>query len=173
MLALRRDLLIFFRDLSALDRIVRLNMTDFSQYEAIILKRATVFVVICVMLFIVCCVGIVLVKKWAKDSQERDDKISYRILLVICLAFAVLSAGLVVGTIHAANYDIQNQAYVVYEGEFEVVNTKSGANVFITPRKIIQLEWLEWGGCYVEDGFYNGKVLYSEKTRIVFEVEFD
>jgi len=148
-------------------------MTDFSQYDAVIQRRATVFVVLLVALLAFCCFGIVFIKKSSKDSQARADKISDRVILFTGIVLAILSVMLMIGTVYASNYDIKNQAYLVYEGEFEIVNTKSGANVFITPRKIIQLEWLEWGNCDVDDGFYNGKILYSEKTRIVFEVDFD
>ena len=144
-------------------------MSDFSQYEAVIKRNSTVTIVLCAVLLLISCIGIFLIKKYAKDAETKDDRICNRIFLVLAIACVIMSVVFIVNTVYATNYDIKNQAYLVYEGEFEIVRTKSGANVFLAPKNMFK--WLEWSNSYVEDGIYNGKIIYSEKTKIVFQLE--
>jgi amino acid transporter len=145
-------------------------MSDFSQYEAVIKRNSTVTIVVFAMLLLISCIGIFLIKKYAKDAETKDDRISDRIILVLAIACAIMSVVFIVNTAYATNYDIKNQAYIVYEGEFEIVRTKSGANVFLAPKNMFK--WLEWANPYGEDGIHSGKIVYSEKTKIVFQLEF-
>ena len=80
-----------------------------------------------------------------------------------------MSVVLYLGTLYAANYDIQNRAYITYEGELEIVNIKKSdeANVFIYNGRKIRLEKYN---CNFENGVYTGRVVYSEKTKIAFEI---
>ncbi|MBR3893624.1 MAG: hypothetical protein IKJ35_00595 [Clostridia bacterium] len=145
-------------------------MMDYSQYEEIINRKATVFLVIIALLFIVCAVLIWMIIREFKEPKTKDARIADRIWLVLSSVIACLSVVFFMATVYARNYDIRNQAYLTYEGKIEIVNKKSGANVFIFNDKRKMLDAVR---CDVEDGIYTGRVIYSQKTKIAFEIVLD
>lgn len=146
-------------------------MADYSRYEEIIRRSSTLFLVLLTCLFILGAVGVFLsIKiKYSKDNGIKDKKEASRVMLVISVIGVCMSVVLYLGTLYAANYDIQNQAYITYEGELEIVNIKKfdEANVFIYSGRKIRLEKYN---CNFENGVYTGRVVYSEKTKIAFEI---
>lgn len=145
---------------------------DYTRYDEIVSRHTTVFLVLLGMLFVVCAVGIVLAIVWLRDSDHRskDERISDRILLIVFSIAILMPLVLFPLTIHAKQYDIQNQAYLTYEGEFEVVRVKAGANIFIYNEKGRKIQ-LDKNSCNLEEGTYMGSVVYSQKTRIAFELD--
>lgn len=145
---------------------------DYSRYDEIVRREANVFLVLLVMFFAVCVVGIVLSIVWLRDSDNRskDERISDRIMLIVFSIAILMPLVLFPLTIHAKQYDIQNQAYLTYEGEFEVVRVKAGANVFIYNEKGRRIQ-LDKNSCNLEEGTYMGSVVYSQKTKIAFKLD--
>ena len=141
-------------------------MVDYSSYEKVISRVTTVMMVLVAVLFVVAVIGIFLFGK-AEEKESRNDKIGRRVALAIFIITACASLCFFFATVYARNYDINNQAYVTYEGEFKVVFNKSKANVFIYTPQRIQLSDLQGR---LEEGLYTGRIVYSEKTRIVFEM---
>ena len=148
-------------------------MADYSRYEEIIRRSSTLFLVLLTCLFILGAVGVFLsIKiKYSKDNGIKDKKEASRVMLVISVIGVCMSVVLYLGTLYAANYDIQNQAYMTYEGELEIVNNEKHdeANVFIYNHNGRKIR-LEKYNCNFEDGTYTGRVIYSEKTKIAFEI---
>ena len=144
-------------------------MADYSRYEEIIRRSSTLFLVLLTCLFILGAVGVFLMIRYSKDNETKDERITTRIILVLSIIAACMSVAFYVNTLYAANYDIQNQAYITYEGELEIVNIKKSdeANVFIYNGRKIRLEKYN---CNFENGVYTGRVVYSEKTKIAFEI---
>lgn len=145
---------------------------DYTRYDEIVSRHTTVFLVLLGMLFVVCAVGIVLAIVWLRNSDHRskDERISDRIMLIVFSISILMPLVLFPLTIHAKQYDIQNQAYLTYEGEFEVVRVKAGANIFIYNEKGRKIQ-LDKNSCNLEEGTYMGSVVYSQKTRIAFELD--
>ena len=145
---------------------------DYSRYDEIVRREANVFLVLLVLFFAVCVVGIVLSIVWLRDSDNRskDERISDRIMLIVFSIAVLMPLVLFPLTIHAKQYDIQNQAYLTYEGEFEVVRKKAGANVFIYNEKGRKIQ-LDKNSCNLEGGIYIGSVVYSQKTKIAFKLD--
>lgn len=145
---------------------------DYTRYDEIVSRHTTVFLVLLGMLFVVCAVGIVLAIVWLRNSDHRskDERISDRIMLIVFSISILMPLVLFPLTIHAKQYDIQNQAYLTYEGEFEVVRVKAGANIFIYNEKGRKIQ-LDKNSCNLEEGTYVGSVVYSQKTRIAFELD--
>ena len=142
-------------------------MVDYTSYEKIITRVTTVMMVIVAILFVVAIIGAFMFRK-TEEHERRSDRIARLIVFVFCILTACGAAGFFFATAYARKYDINNQAYVTYEGEFMVafVNA-SQANVFIyTPRRIRLTDL----NCDLEEGTYTGRIVYSEKTRIVFEM---
>ena len=148
-------------------------MADYSRYEEIIRRSSTLFLVLLTCLFILGAVGVFLsIKiKYSKDNGIKDKKEASRVMLVISVIGVCMSVVLYLGTLYAANYDIQNQAYMTYEGELEIVNNEKHdeANVFIYNHNGRKIR-LEKYNCNFENGVYTGRVVYSEKTKIAFEI---
>ena len=144
-------------------------MADYSRYEEIIRRSSTLFLVLLTCLFILGAVGVFLMIRYSKDNETKDERITTRIIFILSIIAACMSVVLYLGTLYAANYDIQNRAYITYEGELEIVNIKKSdeANVFIYNGRKIRLEKYN---CNFENGVYTGRVVYSEKTKIAFEI---
>ena len=146
---------------------------DYSRYDEIVRHKTNVFLVLLAMLFVVCVVGIVLAIVWLKNPIDRskDERISDRIMLIVLSIAILLPLVMFPLTVHARQYDIQNQAYLTYEGEFEVVQVKgNSSNVFIYNEKGRKIQ-LTKNSCNLEEGIYMGSVVYSQKTKIAFELD--
>ena len=144
-------------------------MVDYTSYERIITRVTTLMMVLVAILFVVAIIGAFMFRK-AEEHERRSDRIGRLIVFVFCILTACGAACFFFATVYARNYDINNQAYVTYEGEFMVVSNKSKTNVFIyTPRRIRLTDL----NCDLEEGTYTGRIVYSEKTRIVFEMTVD
>lgn len=102
--------------------------------------------------------------------KNRDDKAFLIIGLVLTIGVIVGTIILVGDTVSDAIYDVRNHAYIMVEGEFEVVDdekTPSRACSIILPDGTR----LDTNVHVMEDGKYSGYVVYAERTKKVLCVK--
>jgi hypothetical protein len=102
--------------------------------------------------------------------KNRDDKAFLVIGLILIIGVIVGTIILVGNTVSDAIYDVKKHAYIMVEGEFEVVDdekTPSRACSIILPDGTR----LDTNVYVMEDGKYSGYVVYAEKTKKVLHVE--
>ena len=109
-------------------------------------------------------------KNKKKAKHERMDTV-LSFILVLCIIAGALTAIV----IHTVPYilDVQENAYITYEGDFAV------ENVYDRRAKFMPL--ISFGGekhqtqftlkdsLYLEDGFHNGRVIYSQRSHVIVE----
>lgn len=99
-------------------------------------------------------------KRWRRKMDMLDF-----IPLAMCLVCII--AGSV--SVWRYNYDIKNQAYIVYEGKFTFMPTGSGDIIFIPDRSGVKLEIAKGDWRLINDGVYSGTVIYSERSKVVVD----
>ena len=115
------------------------------------------------------------IKKNPKKAKHEliDSVLSF--ILVLCIIAGALTAIV----IHTVPYilDVRGNAYVTYDGDFAV------ENVYDRRAKFMPL--ISFGGekhqtqftlkdsLYLEDGFHNGRVIYSQRSRVIVEWHCD
>lgn len=109
-------------------------------------------------------------KNHKRAKHERLDTI-LSFILVLCLIAGALTAIV----IHTLPYilDVRENAYIVYEGDFAV------ENVYDRRAKFMPL--ISFGGekhqtqfklkdnLYLEDGSHSGRIIYSQRSRVIVE----
>ncbi len=86
----------------------------------------------------------------------------------MAVLIALLFLGKGVTLVYQTTYDVNHQAYIVYEGTFEVDNKKNADWLTFTHNG--ETLTLCWEGNDLSDGKYDGKILYGEKTGIILQV---
>lgn len=140
---------------------------DYSLYENIITKKLIYYSTLSViaMIFSIVCL-IYLVKKM------RDEKALFCFLMIL-LCFSIVGSVVLGGkTIYSSIYDIKNQAYICYEGEFLIDTDVETRNGTCTTR-LGDGTKLETDAYQYLAGTYTGKVIYGEKTKIVLDIQPD
>ena len=109
-------------------------------------------------------------KNQKRAKHERLDTI-LSFILVLCLIAGALTAIV----IHTLPYilDVRENAYIVYEGDFAVENVddlraKSKPLLSFGGEKH-QTQFTLKDSLYLEDGFHNGRVIYSQRSRVIVE----
>ncbi|MBR3894161.1 MAG: hypothetical protein IKJ35_03325 [Clostridia bacterium] len=137
-------------------------MNHFAAYEKILTRSCMMIVGICIFVIAIIAIAYPFVKK----QYERNEQ---KIVALICGLF-VLGA-LIIGGYTAYNTisDIQKQSYIVYSGTF--VSDKDGTgkvHIVDSSGKKITLSVASYTMPF---GTYSGKIVYSEKTKIVLEYQ--
>lgn len=140
---------------------------DFSMYEAQLTRRMWLYGIFCAVFAVgfIICIFVLLHNASSKTEKDLEEKAYNWILLA--LGFAGLVGCLLLGgtTVWECKYDIDNQAYIVWEGDFFVYQdgpTKS--RWYLSDDEETKLEGVDLG-----EGRYTGKVIYAEISRIVLE----
>ena len=109
-------------------------------------------------------------KNQKRAKHERWDTI-LSFILVLCLIAGALTAIV----IHTLPYilDVRENAYIIYEGDFAVENVddlraKSKPLLSFGGEKH-QTQFTLKDSLYLEDGFHNGRVIYSQRSRVIVE----
>ena len=109
-------------------------------------------------------------KNQKRAKHERLDTI-LSFILVLCLIAGALTAIV----IHTLPYilDVRENAYIIYEGDFAVENVddlraKSKPLLSFGGEKH-QTQFTLKDSLYLEDGFHNGRVIYSQRSRVIVE----
>ena len=137
---------------------------DYSAYEKAITCRMTYFIIIGAVVFIG---GIICIIYMCRNI--RSEKIKFSILLALA-CFAVVGSGILTGdVVYSSVYDIKNQAYCTYEGQFRVdtdVETRSGTCTLY----LGDGTKLETDAYILSAGEHEGRVVYGLKTKIVLDI---
>lgn len=103
-------------------------------------------------------------------KDDKEEKGQFIILIALCLAVILGTLILVGNTVADLISDIRNRSYVTVEGEFTVVDdekTPTRACSIILPNGIR----LNTTVYIMEDGKYNGCIVYSERSEKILCVE--
>lgn len=145
---------------------------DYVQYEELLrpfmLLSGWVFGIGAVIFAVVfSCLTIKLLRK-PKRWRRKMDILDF-IPLAMCLVCII--AGSV--SVWRYNYDIKNQAYVVYEGTFTFKNSGKVDTIFIPDRNGLKLDIGKGDERLIDDGIYSGTVVYSERSKVVVDCIVD
>lgn len=145
---------------------------DYVQYEELLRPRMLllgwIFGILAVGLAVIfLCATIKLLRK-PKRWRRKMDIFDF-IPLALCL-FSLIMGSV---TVSQYNYDIKNQAYIVYEGKFTFMPTGSGDIIFIPDRSGVKLEIAKGDWRLIDDGIYSGTVVYSERSKVVVDCIVD
>ena len=109
-----------------------------------------------------------------KAKHERMDTV-LSFMLVLCIIAGALTAIV----IHTAPYilDVQENAYVTYEGDFAVENlddlrAKSKPLISFGGEKH-QTQFKLKDHLYLEDGSHSGRIIYSQRSHVIVEWHCD
>ena len=138
-------------------------MKSFEAYDAILTRHCWTMVLI----GLVAIAAIIAIYFWIRKTIDNKKGLTeYAIILgVLLLGVLVFEIYTICTTVH----DVQNDAYVVYEGTYETGESKR-SHVYITDtngkRKTLS------------DAFYSlpnethrGRIVYSEKTKLVVDYQ--
>ena len=109
-------------------------------------------------------------KNHKRAKHERLDTI-LSFILVLCIIAGALTAIV----IHTVPYilDVQENAYITYEGDFAVENVddlRAGSKPLLSfGGEKHQTQFTLKDSLYLEDGFHNGRVIYSQRSRVIVE----
>lgn len=154
-------------------------MIPVEQYNSILSVHIGVMVFFFVLLLllggIITAIFIPQIKKSKKKSRhERMDTV-LSFMLVLCIIAGALTAIV----IHTAPYilDVRENAYVTYEGDFAVENVddlraKSKPLISFGDEKH-QTQFKLKDNLYLEDGFHNGRIIYSQRSHVIVEWHCD
>ncbi|MBR2861298.1 MAG: hypothetical protein IKB86_05625 [Clostridia bacterium] len=106
-------------------------------------------------------------KIYYKFAQTGSDILLFVSVAIATIMLFYISIVTPIKT-YQSIYDLQNKAFVVYEGTFYCENTKSGSFITLPDKTKITLgEQLPGTSKIFNDRFYaKGKILYCEKSRI-------
>ena len=136
-------------------------MKSFEDYDAILTRHCWTMVLI----VLVAIAAIIAIYFWIKKTIDNKKELTeYAIILgVLLLCVLVFEIYTICTTVH----DLQNDAYVVYEGTYE---TGKHAKVYITDangkRKTLS-DYLY----PISEGTRRGRIVYSEKAKIVVDYQ--
>ena len=140
---------------------------DYTAYNQDLRGHMWFFIVIGVIGVGVCAALLGLGLKDLK-GKGKQDRVSAMVKIAAAALFAALFLGKSVTTVYQTAYDINHQAYITYEGTFDV---KSGKNVdFLTFTHGEDTLTLQWEGNDLTSGTYNGRILFAEKSGVVLQV---
>ena len=133
---------------------------DFSVYDKILVRSVIGICTICIVVCIVSFIGVI----YATRKLVKTDAV----ICIIGLSFAII--GIVVFSmikIPQYVYDIKNDAYIIYTGEYSIVsNGRSDILVYIE-NDSIRLE----SNAGLDEGQYIGTVIYSERSKIALDIQ--
>lgn len=133
---------------------------DFSMYDKILIRSVIGIFIVCIVLCIISIMGIIYV-------IHNLDKIS----VIICV---ILLSGVIVGiivfsaiTIPQYVYDIKNNAYITYSGEYNIVSNGRSDILIYIENNSIRLE----SNAGFDEGEYAGTIVYSERSKRAFDIQ--
>ena len=134
-------------------------MMDYSVYDKILIRSVIGVCIICIILCIVSVIGIIYAVRKLDKKDVIICLIGLSIAIVGTLVFSVIKIPQYV-------YDIKNNAYITYTGEYNIVsNGRSDILVYIENNSI-RLE----SNAGLDEGKYIGTIIYSERSKIAFDI---
>ena len=154
-------------------------MTDFSIYDQKLWQNMWVAVVACAV--VVTILTVVLIKEWVglkkpAGKSDRKEKIIWAVTTPILILFMIVLIVQAADTVYCTNYDVRNQAYILYRGEYKVSYTWDGTKCLtfteegVTRRFVLHNERNEFTDVWtIPAGTYSGEILYSDKTELIWD----
>ncbi len=136
-------------------------MKSFEAYDAILTRHCWTMVLIG-LVAIAAIIAIYFGIRKAIDNKKELNEFAI-ILGVLLLGVLVFETYTICTTVH----DVKTDAYVVYEGTYE---TAKDAKVYITDANG-KRKTLSDGFYSLPDGTHRGRIVYSEKTKIVVDYQ--
>ncbi len=146
-------------------------MPDHTRYAELLESEISFRTGIGIALFFLLVIWTVCILTGWIRTADKKDKIMY---LVVLVSFFALVFGVLGYDIRQHRMDIDEQAYVVYEGEFtcrqaRVGRSNYGAKIYLT----VDGEELDLTvkSTELDYGAYIGRVVYSERTEKLLEFQ--
>ena len=131
-----------------------------SLYDKVLLKYMLTFSVIAFVFLMIAIVGAVIAFRYLDKEAKIVMSIMLSIFLIVVSFFCFRNFPKYI-------YDIKNNAYITYTGDFKVENKYTkGSAVFVYIDNDTQLE--SYSG--LPAGNYTGTVVYSERSAIALEI---
>ena len=148
---------------------------DYSMYEAILTRRMWLYGGICVLFAIGLLVCLLLIAhtgsyKSTDCSPRRrlEERIAQWTMYVLVFAGLVVCIWLGGSTVWKCSKDIKHQSYIVWEGEFTVIQDGPTKSIWYLPDETgVKLE-----GEALCKGRYSGTVVYAEHSGLILEYHF-
>ena len=144
---------------------------DYSVYDGILRRDLGLWITVGILLFISACIcfAYLLIKR-SDFRSSKEGRWELAILLFLAMAVAVGTPIVFLSEVTDSLWDLKNQAYIEYEGEFSVVYDEK------TPSRQASL-LLPDGNRFntshtYEAGVYEGRVVYTERSHKLLAVEF-
>ncbi len=142
------------------------NGMDYDAYDRIMYQDLAIWSGIGLLVLIISFLCLI---RLIKDD-DKEEKGQFIILTTLCLAVILGTLVLVGNTVANLISDIRNRSYITVEGEFTVVDdekTPSRACSIILPNGTR----LNTTVYVMEDGKYNGCIVYSERSEKILCIE--
>ena len=138
-------------------------MKSFDVYDAILTRHCWTMVWIGLFLIVAIIAFYFWIKKTSDSKKENTELLV--ILGLLLLGVLIFETYTICTTVH----DIQNDAYVVYEGTYETGESKR-SHVYITDtngkRKTLSDAFYS-----LPNGTHRGRIVYSKKTKLVVDYQ--
>ena len=134
-------------------------MNTFAVYKDILFYKIRGNIIVFVLVFIGCVILFPVIHKVFYDEKLKKNIIISCIIGLMAGILVLISIQL-----YQLQYDVKNDAYITYEGEFQA---KEKYNIYIYEngkRKTLSIGQNEF-----TDGTHTGKIIYGEKTKIVVD----
>ena len=139
---------------------------DYDAYDRIMYQDLAIWLGIGLLVLIISFLCLIHLIK----NDNKEDKGQFIILIALCFAVILGTLILVGNTVADSISDIRNRSYIMVEGEFTVVDdekTPSRACSIILPNGTR----LNTTVYVMEDGKYNGCIVYSERSEKILCVQ--
>ncbi len=134
---------------------------NYAIYDKILLKYVVTYSIVALVFLILAIIGVILAFRYLDKEAKIVMSIMLSVILVVVSFFCFKNFPKYI-------YDIKNNAYITYTGNFEVSNKYTkGSAVFVRIDNGTQLE--SYSG--ILPGSYTGTVIYSERSAIAFDVK--
>ena len=141
-------------------------MNDYDAYEDILIKDVMFTIVFAIIAVIALVVVEYIVIKFKLFDLKKIEIIVATIILAIILIVYMSHV-----VFHAANIisDINEEAYINYNGEFNISETKDSTITINYEDEDIYL----YNNNRIKGGLYNGNLVFSKKSKIVLEIRIE
>ena len=104
---------------------------------------------------------------WSKKRQHTNRRL--RLRDYFCILLIIFSLVLGSKYVFECHYDMQNKAYLVWEGNFTIVKSGKSWFCYIPDRDGIRLDVID----SLPEGSFTGRVVYGEKSKVLLECHID
>ena len=122
-------------------------------------------------------------KLYASEKQKSDRRkavFAIAVVSAVCVVIGVIGSLGNIDTVSEINKDVSEQSYVTYNGEYRVMRGSESENELYNKWASVYLKSGEAVLIHIdsfeeylllEDGRYNGRIVYGENSGIVVEIE--